>query len=200
MNCLMAEEHFSAYLEDELAYQTIKEFETHLTECGSCSSEFVTFRKSVSLIHQLPRIEPSSDFDRMVQSRVGNLDVDRIPAWHQILDSLRARPVWAFSGIATILLVVLVSAYFYQSGLDGYRSSAPRIVIDTDSNPGYRRVERMENQELLALPVRQVNVPLDIGNGVFFEGEVLERRPQRTQQNFILQTVNYSSTPRGGGL
>ena len=194
MNCLMAEEHFSAYLEDELAYQTIKEFETHLTECGSCSSEFVAFRKSVSLIHQLPRIEPSSDFDRTVQSRVGDLDVDRVPVWHQILDSLRARPVWAFSGIAAILLVALVSAYFYQSGLDVYKPSAPRIVVDTDPIPAFRRVDRMDNPGLMALPVRQVNVPLDIGR------EVSEWRPQRTQQNFILQTVNYSSAPRGGGL
>ena len=200
MNCLMAEEHFSAYLEDELDYRTIKEFEAHLTDCGSCSSEFALFRKSVNLLHQLPRIEPSSDFDRSMQSRVGNLDVDRTPAWHQLLDSLRTRPVWAFSGIATILLVGLLTAYFYQNGLDGYKPSSPGIVFETDSSPTYRPVVRIDTLEPPALPVHQVNVPLDFGSGVFSGREVLDWRPQRIQQNFILQSVNYSSAPRGGGL
>jgi hypothetical protein len=200
MNCLMAEEHFSAYLEDELDFRTIKQFEAHLTDCGSCSSEFALFRKSVNLLHQLPRIEPSSDFDRSMQSRVGNLDVDRTPAWHQLLDSLRTRPVWAFSGIATILLVGLLTAYFYQNGLDGYKPSSPGIVFETDSSPTYRPVVRIDTLEPPALPVHQVNVPLDFGSGGFSGREVLDWRPQRIQQNFILQSVNYSSAPRGGGL
>ena len=200
MNCLMAEEHFSAYLEDELDYRTIKEFEAHLTDCGSCSNEFALFRKSVNLLHQLPRIEPSSDFDRSMQSRVGSLDVDRTPAWHQLLDSLRTRPVWAFSGIATILLVGLLTAYFYQNGLDGYKPSSPGIVFETDSSPTHRPVVRIDTLEPPALPVHQVNVPLDFGSGVFSGREVLDWRPQRIQQNFILQSVNYSSAPRGGGL
>ena len=200
MNCLMAEEHFSAYLEDELDYRTIKEFEAHLTDCGSCSNEFALFRKSVNLLHQLPRIEASSDFDRSMQSRVGSLDVDRTPAWHQLLDSLRTRPVWAFSGIATILLVGLLTAYFYQNGLDGYKPSSPGIVFETDSSPTYRPVVRIDTLEPSALPVHQVNVPLDFGSGVFSGREVLDWRPQRIQQNFILQSVNYSSAPRGGGL
>lgn len=200
MNCLNAEEHFSAYLEDELDYQTIKDFETHLTICESCSSEFALFRKSVNLLHQLPSIEPSSDFDRSVQSKVGNLDVDRMPAWHQILTSLRSRPRWAFSGIATALLVVLIGVYFYQNGPNEYKSSPLNVVFQTDSNPTYQPVDKIDNQRLLPLPVHQVNVPLDFGSGGFFGREVLEWRPQRTQQNFILQTVNYSSAPRGGGL
>ena len=200
MNCLMAEEHFSAYLEDELDYRTIKEFEAHLTDCESCSSEFALFRKSVNFLHQLPRIEPSSDFNRSVQSRVDNLDVDRIPAWHQILDSLRTRPVWAFGGITTILLVGLFSAYFYQSNLNEYKPASPGIVFGSDPTPTYRRVLKIDNQEPSALPIHQVNVPIDFGSAGFFGREALEWRPQRTQQNFILQTVNYGSAPRGGGL
>ena len=200
MNCLIAEEHFSAYLEDELDYQTIKDFETHLTDCESCSSEFALFRKSVNLLHQLPRIEPSSDFDRSMQSKVGDLNVNRVPAWHQILDSLRTRPVWAFGGITTVLLVGLFSAYLYQSNLDDYKPSSPGIVFESDSSPAYRRIVRIDNQEPPALPIHQVNVPIDFGGGGFFGREVLEWRPQHTQQNFILQTVNYSSAPRGGGL
>ncbi len=200
MNCLIAEEHFSAYLEDELDYQTIKDFESHLTNCGSCSGEFALFRKSLNLLHQLPRIEPSSDFDHSVQSRFDDLGVSRISVWHQVLASLRSRPGWAFSGIATALLVILIGAYFYQNGPNEYISSPPSVVFQADPNPTFQPVEKIDNQGLLPLPVHQVNVPLDFGSGGFFGGEVLEWRPQRTQQNFILQTVNYSSAPRGGGL
>ena len=200
MNCLIAEEHFSAYLEDELDYQTVKDFETHLMNCGSCSSEFALFRKSLKLLHQLPRFEPSSNFDSSLQSKVDNLDVDRIPVWHQFLDSLRTRTEWAFGGIATILLVGLLGVYFYQSGLEEYKPSSSGIVFEPVSSPTYRPVDNIDDQGPPALPVHQVNVPIDFGSGGLFGREVLEWRPQRTQQNFILQTVNYSSAPRGGGL
>ncbi|MDE0300908.1 MAG: zf-HC2 domain-containing protein [Candidatus Poribacteria bacterium] len=200
MNCLIAEEHFSAYLEDELDYQTIKDFEAHLVNCGSCSSEFALFRKSLNLLHQLPRIEPSSDFDQSVRSRVDNLDVGRTSVWHQVLASLRSRPGWAFSGFATALFVVLISAYFYQKSPNEHQSSPPSVVIQANSNPTYQPADKIDDHGLLPVPVHQVHVPLDFGSGGFFGREVLEWRPQRTQQNFILQTVNYSTAPRGGGL
>ena len=200
MNCLIAEEHFSAYLEDELDYQTIKDFEAHLTNCGSCSSELALFRKSLNLLHQLPRIEPSSDFDRSLQSRVENLDVSRISVWHQVLDSLRTRSGWAFSGIATVLLVVLIGAYFYQNGSIEHTPSPPSIVFGKNTNSTDPPVEKINDHGLLPLPVHQVNVPIEFGSRGFFGREVLEWRPQHTRQNFILQTVNYSSAPRGGGL
>ena len=79
MNCLMAEERFSACLEDELDYQTIREFEAHLANCSSCQTEYATFRKSVKFLQQMPRIEPSFDFDRNLQSKIANFDVDKVP-------------------------------------------------------------------------------------------------------------------------
>ena len=59
MNCLKAQGHFSAYLEDELGYQTIKTFEAHLEECEACRGELAIFQKSVNLLNALPPIEPS---------------------------------------------------------------------------------------------------------------------------------------------
>ena len=60
MNCLKAEEQFSAYIEDELDYQAVRAFEAHLSTCESCRREFTLFRESLDLLHQLPQIEPSS--------------------------------------------------------------------------------------------------------------------------------------------
>ena len=45
MNCLQAEEHFSAHFEDTLDYQTLQDFEAHLTECEACQHEYVRFQR-----------------------------------------------------------------------------------------------------------------------------------------------------------
>ena len=201
MNCLQAEEHFSAYLEDELDYQTIKEVEAHLTACQLCHHSFALFRESLNLLHQLPHVEPSSDFDRAVQARVGDVDVEPIPFWHHILDALRAQPVWAFSGIGAILLVGLVSIYLYQNNPAAYTSSPPTIVVDRGQNADVQRVDRVDNQTQLFLPVRRVNLPLVIEDSEPYRTEVSESRPpRRMEQNYILQTVDYNDAPRSGGL
>ena len=58
MNCLQAEEHFSAHFEDTLDYQTLQGFEGHLAECEACQHEYVRFQESVKAVQQLPQIEP----------------------------------------------------------------------------------------------------------------------------------------------
>ena len=204
MNCLMAEERFSACLEDELDYQTIREFEAHLANCSSCQTEYATFRKSVKFLQQMPRIEPSFDFDRNLQSMIANSDVDKVPSWHRILNSLRARPVWAFGGIAAILLLALVGLNFYRSSPNTYEFPEPRIAINPAANPDYPRVERIDAREALALPARRITVPLDFGAEYSIDysirGDAMPRAPQHTQQNYILRTYDYSFVSSGGGL
>ena len=62
MNCLQAEEHFSAHFEDTLNYQVLRDFEAHLSECEACQHEYACFQESVKAVQQLPQIEPSADF------------------------------------------------------------------------------------------------------------------------------------------
>lgn len=201
MNCLTVEEHFSAYLEDELDYQAIKEFEAHLTDCESCHQSFGLFRESLNLLHQLPHVEPSGSFDRAVEARVCDIDVEPIPLWHNILDALRAQPAWAFSGLAAILVAGLVGIYLYQDAPDAYTSSRPTIVVNSGQNVDVQRVDKGDNREELSLPVRRVNLPLLIEDGELYRTEVFDSRPpQRMQQNYILQTVDYTNAPRSGGL
>ena len=57
MNCLQAEEYFSAHFEDTLDYQTLQDFEGHLAECEACQQEYSRFQESVKMTQQLPQIE-----------------------------------------------------------------------------------------------------------------------------------------------
>ena len=204
MNCLTAEGRFSAYLEDELDYQTIREFEAHLANCSTCQTEFAAFHDSVNLLHQIPHIEPSSNFDRNLQSKIANLEVDKVPAWRHILAVLHARPMWTHGVIAAVLLVAVVGALFYSSGPTGQRSGVPTIVHDNGHKSDSRLVEPVDTPEPPVLPARQFNVPFNFGTEYSFDNSIrddaMPRAPQHTQQNYILRTYDYSFVSSGGGL
>ena len=70
MNCLQAEEHFSAHFEDTLDYQTLQGFEEHLAACEACQHEYTRFQESVKAVQQLPQIEPSPYFMSTLQQRL----------------------------------------------------------------------------------------------------------------------------------
>ena len=70
MNCLQAEEHFSAHFEDTLDYQTLQGFEGHLAACEACQQEYARFQESVKAVQQLPQIEPSPYFMPTLLQRI----------------------------------------------------------------------------------------------------------------------------------
>ena len=199
MNCLKAQEHFSAYLEDELGYQTIKAFEAHLTDCEACHNEFTLFKKSVNLLNQLPQVEPSPYFNAALQTSLADIEVDTVPLWRRIVEAIRIRPVWALSGFATILLVIFAGAFFYSSLFverSPYniavkpRLSTPqpnRLLIEPDVGPVWKSGS-------IPLAVPDVNRPRPSESSE----DRLQHPPMR--QNYILQTANYTDAPTSGGL
>ena len=202
MNCLQVEEQFSAYLEDELDYQTVKTFEAHLTSCESCHHEFTSFRKSVNLLHQLPQIEPSAGFNVALRRRLANIQVEPISSWYRALNMLRLRPVWAFSGFATIALVMLVSIYLYQNAF--FKSPHAELASDLNTPSVIQRYvlpDEFGRQERLLSTPPYFN-PQRPTNGLKFDGASVlqEQQPRRIERNYILQTVSYTDAPTGGGL
>lgn len=203
MNCLKAEEQFSAYVEDELDYPAIKAFERHIASCESCHYEFTLFRESINLLHQLPSIEPSAHFDAALRIRLANTQVKPISSlWHRAFRAVPIRPVWALSGFAMIVLVVLVGIYFYPNAF--VQSSRVEVASETNNPTVIRRYvlpDELGRQEKLPLAVphlngqRSVNVPA-------FDGTAVreEQQPRRIERNYILQTVSYTDAPTGGGL
>ena len=148
MNCLKAEEQFSAYLEDELDYQAVRGFEAHLSTCESCRRELTLFRESLDLLHQLPRIEPSTEFDVTLRARLADTQVESIPFWQRVLHPLHGQARLALSGIA-VLLVIVAGFYFYQKTL----TKSPSVETAVVPEPSKRGVE--QQQPPLAIPSQE---------------------------------------------
>ena len=206
MDCIEAEEQFSAYLEDELDYRATKVFETHLANCGLCHHEFTLFRESVNLLHRMPSVEPSPNFDTVLRTRLANAQIESISWWRRALEAMRSQSALAFSGIAIgIGICVIAGIYLYQNALVAnedisvaradntpsdrrYVIPPPRIRVD-DSWPGkqLRSVPDLERQRLVEFPAFEDSV---------FPKEV---QPRRVERNYILQTVTYTDPSTNGG-
>ena len=192
MNCLQAEEHFSAHYEDALDYQTLQGFEKHLAACEACQQEYARFQESVKVVQQLPQIEPSPYFmptllQRITEERreIGGVKGIATTGWKQLLDMFR-RPVWAFSGILALILAV-TGTYLYQDGFLLDRDSGSTAItsesqeIQVATSPvGTQRVVRNSRQRL---PSGAISTPV---------------RP--TQQHYVLKQVSYTNASTRGGL
>lgn len=186
MNCVQAEEHFSAHLEDTLDYQTLQDFESHLTECEACQGEYARFQDSVNVVQQLPQIEPSPYFMSALQQRLAteNSETDSvkdvvITQWEQLLDVFR-RPKWAFSGVIALILAV-AGTYFYQD-------LRPAPVAPTP------RTEQIATSPEV-FPVQQSG-----DRNRLLRGSVISTPTQPMQQRYMLKQVSYTTAATSGGL
>ncbi|MDE0554507.1 MAG: zf-HC2 domain-containing protein [Candidatus Poribacteria bacterium] len=198
MNCLQAEKHFSAYFEDTLDYQALRDFEAHLTGCEACQHEYARFQESVEAVQQLPPIEPSPNFTPKLMQRLaeephefGGITEIIATSWHRLQAGLRS-PKWAFSGTVALILIVAVGGYFYQAGFLSDRDSQPAVVVTPASEPS-------------RLGPPPVELPVDVQRQVssinsFSPGGVIRTSQQPMQQHYVLKQVSYTSASTGGGL
>ncbi|MCZ6679021.1 MAG: zf-HC2 domain-containing protein [Candidatus Poribacteria bacterium] len=209
MNCLKAEEQFSAYLQDELDYPAVRAFEAHFTNCERCQHEFRLFHESLDLLHQLSPVEPATEFDANLRLRLANTPVESIPVWYSILNALRYRPVWAFSGVAILFAVFAGIYYFYPN--TPVTSPLVEVIREPDlSSAGVRSApfaefstDELWQPELpLAVPDLNLNpwVKFPVRGEFGANGLRGAQQPRRVEQNYILQTINYTDVPSGGGL
>ena len=195
MNCLQAEEHFSAYLEDTLDYQTLQRFEQHVAECEVCQHEYARFQESVKAVQELPQIEPSPYFMSTLQQRLaiaqgepGSVRAIAATGWKQLLAVLR-RPKWAFSGIIALILAV-AGTYFYQES----------SLFDRDlrSAPVTHTLE-----EITTPPetLRRIGPPRFVrDNSQFLPSDIISTPAQPMQQRYMLKQVSYTAASTSGGL
>ena len=155
MNCLKAEEQFSAYLEDELDYQAVRAFEGHLSTCESCRQEFTRFRESLDLLHQLPRIEPSTEFDITLQARLADTQVESIPFWQRVLQPLHGQTRLALGAIA-VLLVMIAGFYFYRKTLTKPPAVEIAVTPEASKRAPVAKEPEVEQQHPLAVPSQEL--------------------------------------------
>ena len=195
MNCLKVEEQFSAYLEDELDYQAVRAFETHLSTCELCRREFTLFRESLDLLHQLPQIEPSAEFDVALQARLADTQVESIPFWQRVLQPLHGQVRLALSGIA-VLLVILAGFYFYQKTLTKSPSVDTAVAPETSRSVPVAKEREVEQQLPLAVPSQELQSLVK-----FPESSELDLQPVRGNQQlqsatFDLQQLRGTQQPQ----
>ena len=197
MNCLQAEEYFSAHLEDTLDYQTLRGFEGHLSECKACQHEYARFQESVKAVQHLPQIEPSPYFMSTLQQRLateqrepGSVKEIAVTGWKQLLDILR-RPKWAFSGIMALILAT-AGTYFYQAGPFFDRDSHQALVAPTS-----QRQQIVTSPEVF--PAQQSR-RLVGDNSQLQRRSVISTPAQPMQQRYMLKQVSYTNASTSGGL
>lgn len=191
MNCLQAEEHFSAHFEDTLDYQTLQGFLSHLAGCEMCQQEYARFQESVKAVRQLPQIEPSPYFMPTLLQRIaaeqretGDVKESTPTSWKRLLDVFR-RPVWAFSGIMALILAV-TGTYFYQEG----------FLFDRDSTAVTRESQEVQVATSPVVTQRAVRNSNQLLRGGVTSTPV--RRPM--QQHYMLKQVSYTTASTRGGL
>lgn len=197
MNCLQAEEHFSAHFEDTLDYQTLQDFEEHLAACEACQHEYTQFQESVKAVQQLPQIEPSPYFMSTLQQRLtteqrepGSVKESVATGWGKLLDVLR-RPRWVFSGIMALILAA-AGTFFYQDGLLFNRDLRSTPVVA----PMPQRAQVATSSE--ELPERLPR--FSRGGGQFLRDSLISTPRQPMQQRYMLKQVSYTTTSTSGGL
>ncbi len=189
MNCLQAEEHFSAYLEDALDYQTLQGVEGHLSACEACQGEYARFQESVKSVQQLPQIEPSPYFMSALQQRLdaeqhetGRVDVVAT-GWQQLLDGFR-RPKWALGGIVALVLAT-AGTYFYQDLRPTSLPPTPRTEQVATSPEGF--------------PVQPSRQSVG-GSNQRLQGSVILTPTQPMHQRYMLKQISYTTAATSGGL
>ncbi|MYC78742.1 zf-HC2 domain-containing protein [Candidatus Poribacteria bacterium] len=195
MNCLQAEEHFSAHFEDTLDYETLQGFEEHLAACEACQQEYARFQESVKAVQQLPQIEPSPYFMPTLMQRIAEEqnEVNGVKGiattgWKQLLDVFR-RPVWAISGILALILAV-TGIYLYQDGFLFDRDSGSVVVT-----PESQKVQVATSPVVTRRAVGSrgvVTSPLP--------GGVIPRSVRPMQRHYVLKQVSYTNASTRGGL
>ena len=185
MNCLQAEENFSAHLEDALDYQMLQRFESHIAECVTCQREYARFSESVKASQQLPQIEPSPYFIPTLQQRLAAEQRETLPFW-QRLQRIFNMPKWALSGIMVLLLITATVTFLYHDDWFNREIRPSNEQISTIGPVMFSESPPINNQFL----------PRASGRSDF--PSTISTQPM--QQHYTLKRVSYTTLSNGGGL
>ncbi len=178
MNCKRYQKLFSAYLDGYLSVGKRLRLQEHLEECEHCEEELARVTEVVALTNRLPRVQPSPDFDRVLQRKLSD---SRSSMAFSLLFGRRAIAIF---GAICLLLVVISSVYLYRirrgshEGEDGrIHEIVPMVQDYTDENVLTRFI----------MP----NVPATRTNSPEFEdiGATTIRDWQEEPRTFILPSI-----------
>lgn len=186
MNCLQAEEHFSAHYEDTLDYQTLQRFESHISDCQGCQQEYTLFRKSVQSSQQLPQIEPSPSFLTTLQERLAEEQRGTLSFWQRLIHLL-ILPKWV-CGFAVVLILASASSFLYYDDL--FYSDSPSNVDEFVST------RSSDSSTQFPSEIKDGYLPRRFGGS----DSSFTTSTQPMQPRYILKQVSYTTSSTAGGL
>lgn len=176
MNCLQAENHFSAHIEDEIDYRTLKSFEAHIEQCERCQREYVLFAQTLTEVEELPHVEPSPNFMATLHERLADEPRFTVPFWKRLVYGFTL-PRWAY-GALVLVFASSVTYVVYQ-----------RELVDSNRE----RVGTLEQTGQPPEATRTRGTALPSG----FAGTGISSQPM---QHYVLKQVSYTGVPTQGGL
>lgn len=141
MNCEMAEDNLSAYLDDMLDPPDRADIQVHLDGCVRCREVLDDYRRYDTLLAHLPRVAPPDDLRARIfespeylaivreqqrdQQRMGRRRAIAPPGWQKI--ALQA---------AAVFVLVVGAALLIKQGLFSSGHPTGSVSISTIGNPG----------------------------------------------------------------
>lgn len=108
MKCKESRKLFSAYIDGELSDADRILLDVHLERCPKCRIELEEVRKIADLTSDLPEVQPSWDFDRILQDRLAG--GYQTPGYRFIF----TRPAVVALSVICALLVLSFGFYIYK--------------------------------------------------------------------------------------
>jgi anti-sigma factor RsiW len=113
MNCRSVESLFSSYVEDEISQEERRDVEAHLMGCRRCSVALSDVRATMSILEEMPLVEPSAHFDEDVYAKIRSgegLRPTALELIRELLSPFRLKPVYmAGAGASAVAVALLLS-------------------------------------------------------------------------------------------
>lgn len=148
---------YSSYIDGELAPESRRSIENHLTQCPECKETVLRLRAVQEVLHHLPQISTSSEFEQQLHLRIQR------HARHRYLNLPFRQIDWKLPAIAAVMVVLLVAVVFMfdtpstQSGFTNQQQSsmAPGLSGESTSDNAFTPSEQ-QIQRKAAQPVAPV--------------------------------------------
>ncbi len=97
---------YSSYIDGELAPESRRSIENHLTQCPACKETVLRLRAVQEVLHHLPQITTSPEFEQQLHLRIQR------HARHRFFNFPFKQVDWKVPAIAAVMVVLLVAVVF----------------------------------------------------------------------------------------
>jgi hypothetical protein len=120
MTCKDSLALYSEYLDGALPESVRERFEVHVARCDSCARYHRVMRRGLRLVHEMPELEPSSDFQDRLQHRILHVVEERSETRR------RGRP----GAVLSIAALGLIAFAVWRPLSDDVRGSADLPAVE----------------------------------------------------------------------